>query len=62
MIQKYDWKNVVLVGNQFQHIHQNFLFFPEVLSAKEWYKTCAITDAQILIKGSRSMQMEKILD
>ena len=62
LIQKYDWKNVVLVGNQFQHIHQYFLYFPEVLSAKEWYKTSAISDAQILIKGSRSMQMEKILD
>lgn len=62
LIQKYNWKNVVLVGSQFQHIHQEYLFFPEVLSAKEWYKTSAISNAQILIKGSRSMQMEKILD
>jgi UDP-N-acetylmuramoyl-tripeptide--D-alanyl-D-alanine ligase len=62
LIQKYDWKNVVLVGKQFQEIHQNYLYFPEVLSAKDWFKTSTISNAQILIKGSRSMQMEKILD
>jgi len=62
LIQKYHWTNVVLVGKQFQDIHQDFLYFPEVLSAREWFKTSAISNAQILIKGSRSMQMEKILD
>jgi UDP-N-acetylmuramoyl-tripeptide--D-alanyl-D-alanine ligase len=62
LIQKYHWNSVVLVGKQFQDIHQDFLFFPEVLSAREWFKTSTISNAQILIKGSRSMQMEKILD
>jgi UDP-N-acetylmuramoyl-tripeptide--D-alanyl-D-alanine ligase len=62
LILKYPWKNVVLVGKQFQDIHQNFLYFPEVLTAREWFKSSAMSNAQILIKGSRSMQMEKILD
>jgi UDP-N-acetylmuramoyl-tripeptide--D-alanyl-D-alanine ligase len=62
LIQKYDWKNVVLVGKQFQDIHQNYFYFPDVLIAREWFKTSAISNAQILIKGSRSMQMEKLLD
>lgn len=62
LIKSYQWHEVVLVGNAFSEIHDRFHFFSKVDEAKGWFKLQGFTDAQILIKGSRSMQMEKLLD
>ena len=62
LIKSYQWHEVVLVGNAFSEIHDQFHFFSKVDEARDWFKSQGFTDAQILIKGSRSMQMEKLLD
>ena len=62
LIKSYQWYEVVLVGNAFSEIHDQFHYFSKVDEAKDWFKLQGFTDAQILIKGSRSMQMEKLLD
>jgi len=61
LVQQYDWKKVVLVGGDFTKISHPFLCFDNSLEAKEWFVQEAFTNSTFLIKGSRSMQMEKII-
>lgn len=61
LIQKHKWEKVVLVGGDFEKTHENFLFFKNSSEAKNWLQNQLIVNTYILIKGSRSMQMEKLL-
>jgi UDP-N-acetylmuramoyl-tripeptide--D-alanyl-D-alanine ligase len=61
LIRQYPWKQVVLVGGDFGKIKHGFLFFPNSLEAKDWHDNQHFENTHLLIKGSRSMQMEKIL-
>ncbi len=62
LIQQFSWANVVLVGGDFSRTHNgNALFMPNAASAKEWFSRQGFEHTHILIKGSRSMQMEKII-
>jgi UDP-N-acetylmuramoyl-tripeptide--D-alanyl-D-alanine ligase len=60
-IKKYPWKDVILVGGDFQQINHPFHQFPSSAKAGEWMRG-KYENAYLLIKGSRSMQMEKVLD
>ncbi len=62
LIDKYKWSEVVLVGSGFQAIRHPYLNFENALQAKEWLDRLHPENAYILIKGSRSMQMEKVLE
>lgn len=62
LIQKHKWEKVVLVGGDFEKTHENFLFFKNSSEAKNWLQNQLIVNTYILIKGSRSMQMEKLLN
>lgn len=62
LIDKYKWKEVILVGNNFKNLKNNYLYFDDASSAKIWLQNQHLENAQLLIKGSRSMQMEKVLD
>jgi UDP-N-acetylmuramoyl-tripeptide--D-alanyl-D-alanine ligase len=62
LIKRYNWKHVVLVGEQFASLHESFNYFKTSSAAREWYAAQQFSDATILVKGSRSMQMEKVLD
>jgi UDP-N-acetylmuramoyl-tripeptide--D-alanyl-D-alanine ligase len=62
LIQKYHWQQVVLVGGDFNTIPHPYLVFPGFLQAREWLHQQHLINATLLIKGSRSMQMEKILE
>ncbi len=61
LIGQYEWDKVVLVGGDFSKIKQPYLYFPDSLAAKEWYLAQDFKNAYLLVKGSRSMQMEKII-
>ena len=61
-IKKHHWQYVVLVGDAFKNTGHPFLQFENAMQAKEWFKDAGIRDSHILVKGSRSMQMEKILE
>lgn len=61
LIKQYPWTHVVLVGGDFGKIDHGFTFFPDSTEAKAWFDKQAFEHTHILIKGSRSMQMEKIL-
>lgn len=62
LINTYDWKTVVLVGGDFNKVNHSYLNFENSEKAKEWFKAQHFQDTHILIKGSRSMQMEKVLE
>ena len=62
IIQKYPWKEVVLVGGDFMKIDHPFKKFTSSTEAGDWLRSQAFNDAYLLVKGSRSMQMEKVLD
>jgi UDP-N-acetylmuramoyl-tripeptide--D-alanyl-D-alanine ligase len=59
-----DFDLTVLVGGQFQSVNINgkVLFFENVETAGAWFKTQEFSGATILVKGSRSMHMEKLLN
>lgn len=61
LIKKYDWTAVILVGGDFGKIQHGFTFFPNSFEAKTWFIQQSPVDTHFLIKGSRSMQMEKII-
>jgi len=61
LIQQYQWKDVVLVGGDFQKISHPYHSFSNATEVKQWLDEQQYTDTQLLIKGSRSMQMEKVL-
>ncbi|MEO6894601.1 MAG: UDP-N-acetylmuramoyl-tripeptide--D-alanyl-D-alanine ligase [Ginsengibacter sp.] len=62
LIDKNKWYAVVLVGKNFNQVKQDYINFDNSSQAKEWLKKEDPKNAQILIKGSRSMQMEKVLE
>ena len=61
LIRQHDWKAVVLVGGDFEKIDHPFVSLPDSLAARDWYQAQAFDQCHILIKGSRSQQMERIL-
>ncbi len=61
LIQQYQWKEVVLVGGDFRRVDHNYIFFPDSAAAAQWFAQQNFEHTHFLIKGSRSMQMEKIL-
>ncbi len=61
LIGQYPWRQVVLVGGDFQKITHPFLQFPDAAGAAQWLRDADLKGAYILIKGSRSMKMETVL-
>lgn len=62
LIKKYPWHKVILVGGDFDGITPSFLFFASAAEAAAWLKDNKIKNGTYLIKGSRSMKMEIMLD
>ncbi len=62
LIGRYAWHQVVLVGGDFGNVQHPYLYYNTSGEAAIWLKQQAFTNCTILIKGSRSMQMEKVLE
>jgi len=62
LIKNHSWKAVVLVGGDFLRIDHPFVTFATANEAKDWLKKQNFEYSHMLIKGSRSMQMENVLD
>jgi len=62
LIEQHSWHAVVLVGGNFKSTHNNFLYFDTAAEAKQWLNKQHFENTHLLIKGSRSMQMEKVLE
>jgi UDP-N-acetylmuramoyl-tripeptide--D-alanyl-D-alanine ligase len=61
LIDQYPWKQVVLVGGDFLKANHKYKTFPNSKDATQWFKSAAIKNAWLLIKGSRSSKMEEVL-
>ena len=61
LINKYTWSDVVLVGGDFLKLNHSYHQFENAEQAKEWFDKQNFQSAYLLIKGSRSMQMEKVI-
>lgn len=62
LIGEYKWEQVVLVGEQFKSFCDGYLYFEDSKKAAEWYKSCSYQGIAVLLKGSRSMKMEKVIE
>ncbi len=62
LINKYHWKHVALVGGDFLKLKHPFLQFSNAEDAGKWVREQNFHDSFILVKGSRAMKMEKILE
>ena len=62
LLSHYKWKQVVVAGNDFANLPPSFLHFNSATEIAVWFKEQKFIDATILIKGSRSMTMEKVLE
>jgi UDP-N-acetylmuramoyl-tripeptide--D-alanyl-D-alanine ligase len=61
LIRQYGFKNVILVGGNFKSMHQLYTYFDKADEAASFIEQQNFQQAYFLIKGSRSMQMEKVL-
>lgn len=62
LIGKFKWKEVVLVGGDFLKLQHPWISFASSSEAKQWYLDQQFEETHLLVKGSRSMKMEKILE
>jgi UDP-N-acetylmuramoyl-tripeptide--D-alanyl-D-alanine ligase len=61
MLQRTHWHAVVLVGGDFSKVTHPYLYLENAAEAASWLKQQQFTDTYILIKGSRSIGMEKVV-
>lgn len=62
LVQQYAWKSVMLVGESFHGLNPDYPCFLNVDEAAEYIRFHPLENAQVLIKGSRSTRMEKVLE
>lgn len=62
LINQYTWKDVILVGGDFLKTKNNFKKFANSAEAGQWLREQQFQDVYMLVKGSRSMQMEKVIE
>jgi UDP-N-acetylmuramoyl-tripeptide--D-alanyl-D-alanine ligase len=61
LIEKNKWKEVVLVGGDFLKTKHPYLSFVNADEAGQWVASQSFNNSAFLVKGSRSMQMEKTI-
>ncbi|MBX6379284.1 MAG: UDP-N-acetylmuramoyl-tripeptide--D-alanyl-D-alanine ligase [Thermoflavifilum aggregans] len=61
LISQYPWHLVALAGEEFAGISHPYLYFPDAVSLRNWWKSQHISGAHVLVKGSRSLAMEQVI-
>jgi UDP-N-acetylmuramoyl-tripeptide--D-alanyl-D-alanine ligase len=61
-LKKHEWKHVLLVGGDFLKIDHPFISATSATEAGEWISNQDFKDHSFLLKGSRTAQIEKVLD
>lgn len=60
-IKSYTWENVLLVGGDFKNVSPSFTYVSSAEEAAAWLKQQHFQETYFLIKGSRSIKLEKAL-
>lgn len=61
-LSKWEWQQVILVGEEFKQFKQSYLWFADSASAASYIAQNKPQDSLILIKGSRGSKMEKMFE
>jgi len=61
MVGRYPWKSVTLVGGDFKSTKNHYKYFDTADACAEWIARQNFQHNYFLIKGSRSVQLEKVL-
>jgi UDP-N-acetylmuramoyl-tripeptide--D-alanyl-D-alanine ligase len=62
LIERFHWKDVILVGGDFAKVPHPYRYFSNSEEAAAWWKANEHEGNYLLVKGSRSMKMEKIVE
>ncbi len=62
LLHKNKWEFVILVGKEFENNSTNYIYFDTSSEAKKWFQEQQFQNKTILIKGSRTSYMEKIIE
>lgn len=62
LIQQYNWKDVILVGKEFEGLASGYKHFNTSAEAKEYIALQKPLQASILVKGSRGSRMEVMVE
>ena len=62
LIEQFSWEKVVLVGGDFGKVKHPYHYFEKPEQAHKWWMEQGIKNATVLLKGSRSTAMEKVLN
>ena len=62
LIDMYKWEDVILVGESFKNINHSYKNFITSSEANEWFAKQRFENSYLLIKGSRSTSMEKVIE
>jgi len=62
LISKYNWQEVILVGNEFKAIYNGYKWFETSAEAAAFIKANIPANSSILIKGSRGSRMEAMAE
>ncbi|MGN7819889.1 UDP-N-acetylmuramoyl-tripeptide--D-alanyl-D-alanine ligase [Chitinophaga sp. 22536] len=60
-LQRHHWEAVVLVGGDFKKVNHPYIYLDNSAEAAKWLQQQQFQDTHILIKGSRSTGMEKVI-
>ena len=61
LINKNNFEEVILVGKEFENCQHHYTYFENSEAARKWLEQKNISNSYLLIKGSRSIQMEKLI-
>jgi UDP-N-acetylmuramoyl-tripeptide--D-alanyl-D-alanine ligase len=61
LLQRTHWHAVVLVGGDFSKVQHPYLFLENAAAAAQWLQQQQFTNTYLLVKGSRSIGMEKVI-
>lgn len=62
LIGKFPWQSVTLVGKEFEPYKGKYLWFGSSDEAAKWYRQQSFENSTVLIKGSRGIALEKLLN
>lgn len=62
LLKKYKWSKAAVAGKDYVNVDKDMFHFANAAETAEWFRTQQFENAFILIKGSRGMAMEKILE
>lgn len=61
-ISRHKWQQVILVGQEFDDVSSPYLHFADSDQARQWLHQNPVSGTHILLKGSRGLKMERIVE